>query len=195
LANIVTDRLAKNLDLITATLRQHAWRLLAARGCDAVEREALSRLVTMHGVGQVTERLATTIGAADLERIGSATMARCTAELPHVPIADIAALVRDGIAGGQGRYQNNDVEVLGYSGLDGFPIPPGQMLLRSLPRATLSRIVTVAYRAACPANSIAVWAWWSVDGQGMVSRRGGHARRLRRELRDHARRARCRRRG
>lgn len=117
-------RPAKDLDLITATLRRHAWRLIAERLADPVQRERLSRQVTWHGVTQDAAALAPVLDAADLAAIGRDAEAECAQRLPHVPRADVVYLLEHGIVRGQGRYQNDASSVLGYSCLDGFEVPP-----------------------------------------------------------------------
>lgn len=149
----------KDLDLITALLRREAWRAVAARTADPAERERLSRLMAFHGAGQDPAAFAPLLDAADIARIGAAALAACRAALPHQPAAPIAALIAHGIVGGQGVHQNNPASPLGYSCLDGFPIPPRFIRQDTLRRADLHTIELFTDGYFRPGDGFGVAAW------------------------------------
>lgn len=127
-------QMPKDIDRITASLRSHAWHRVG--DLDPVVRDRIARQVTWRGVAQEVGMLAPHLGAGDLAAIAEAAGAECAAALPHVPRADVVHLLRHGIVGAQGDYQNNPESVLGYACLDGFTVP-----------RTLMRITTVEARS------------------------------------------------
>jgi hypothetical protein len=154
---------SKDLDRITSTLRSHAWH--RAPG-DAAARDAAARQVTWGGVGQEAAVFAPHgLSAADVAAVGAAAEAECVAMLPHVPRADIAHLIRRGIVGAQGDYQNNPESVLGYSCLDGFEIP-----------RTLMRIVTVEARTVETLEMFTDGYFLPGEGFGLASWEAAHLR-------------------
>ncbi len=126
-------QMPKDIDRITASLRSHAWHRVAAS--DPVLRDHLARQVTWRGVTQDSAPLAPHLDAADLAAIAEVAEAECAAALPHVPRGDVVHLLKHGIVGAQGDYQNNPESILGYACLDGFTVP-----------RTLMRITTVEAR-------------------------------------------------
>ncbi len=127
-------QMPKDIDRITASLRSHAWHRVADP--DPVLRDRIAREVTWRGVAQDVGALAPHLGSGDLAAIAEAAGTECAQALPHVPRADVAHLLRQGIVGAQGDYQNNSESVLGYACLDGFTVP-----------RTLLRITTVEARS------------------------------------------------
>ena len=127
-------QMPKDIDRITASLRSHAWHRVADP--DPVLRDRIAREVTWRGVAQEVGMLAPHLAAGDLAAIAEAAGVECAAALPHVPRADVVHLLRHGIVGAQGDYQNNPESVLGYACLDGFTVP-----------RTLMRITTVEARS------------------------------------------------
>lgn len=130
----------KDLDLVTANARREAWAVIAARTADAATRERLSRRVTWGGTRQAVEGLEGLLDDADLRAIEEAAIAANRARLPHLPAADIAALVRGGIINAQGGYQNNAASILGYSCLDGFDVPLSFVHHARVPRASITAV-------------------------------------------------------
>ena len=128
----------KELDDITATLRSVAWHRVADP--DPVRRDAVARLVTWHGVGQDASALAPDLTAEDLAAIGVEAEVACVARQGHVPRGDIIHLLRHGIVGAQGDYQNNAESVLGYGCLDGFTVPRTLMRVVSLEAAEVETL-------------------------------------------------------
>ena len=157
LNGVTVLQMRKDLDMITALLRRHAWAPIAARVSDAVERERLARQVVFHGTGQDAAALAPVLNAADLAAIGAAATTACRAALPHVPQAEIALLLERGIVEGQGLFQNRTDSVLGYACLDGFAVPGALMRIERLPLPQRIELFTDGY--ARPAAGFGVAAW------------------------------------
>ncbi len=120
----------KDLDTITATLRSKAWHRVADP--DPVVRDRVARQVSWKGLAQDPAVFAPELDSEDIAAIGAAAEAECLAMLPHVPRADIAHLLRNGIVGAQGDYQNTPDSVLGYACLDGFAVPRRLMQISTL---------------------------------------------------------------
>jgi len=151
-------RMEKDLDHITALLRRQAWRAVAARAVSTEERERISRAVAFHGTGQDPTTLAP-LDSEDLRAIAAQTMASCAVDLPHIPPDLVCGLVTRGIVGGQGTHQNNPASALGYSCLDGFPIPSEFTLTERVPRAgrTTIELFTDGYFRPGDAFGVASW--------------------------------------
>lgn len=149
-------QMAKDLDRITATLRRHAWPVIAARVADPVERERLARLFVFHGAKHGLPELFT---HAEVAAITAAAEADCRTTLPHVPAADIAFLLREGIVDGQGAFQNNTDSVLGYACLDGFAVPRTLMRVARFDRAdaAMLELFTDGYARPAPGFGVAAW--------------------------------------
>jgi hypothetical protein len=130
-----TIQYSMDLDRITATLRFHAWH--AVENPDPAIRDAAARRITAHGTAQPP---APPFTAETHAAIQSAAEAECTAALPHIPRADILRLLRHGIVGAQGDYQNNAESVLGYPCLDGFPIPRHLFRIATIPTQGIETI-------------------------------------------------------
>jgi hypothetical protein len=152
-----TLRLEKDVDRITALLRRYAWRAAAARTEEATERERVSRRVAFQGTGQDPAGVAPLLSAGDLTEIRARAMAACAAELPHLPMEEVATLVERGIVGGQGRHQNNGASPLGYSCLDGFTIPRSFMKVEQVTGTRTVELFTDGYFR--PGDGFGVAAW------------------------------------
>ncbi len=111
-------QVTKDLDGITANLRKAAWHRIAGRIDDPLERERLSRVVTLNGTHHTSG-----FAAEDLAAIEAEAASACARQYPAIPEALVAGLLRGGILNEQSRHQNNPDSPLGYSCLDGFAIP------------------------------------------------------------------------
>jgi len=129
----------KPLDDVTAILRRETWRYFEALGRDTADCDRLSGMVTWQGTRHQSEGEETADPAimAELER---RSLAACLAHLPDVPAAEIEALIQGGICYAQGDFQNITGPVLGYGGLDGFPVPPRFVETRSYSLADIETI-------------------------------------------------------
>jgi len=130
----------KDLDFITASLRQQAWGPIAERVTDPAERERLSRHVCWSGTRHAAAGIAGTLSQADLDAIERQTLAFCTQRLPGVPADDVLRMVQGGIIHGQGQHQNNRASALGYPSLNGFEMAREMIRLETIPRDGLSSI-------------------------------------------------------
>lgn len=120
----------KDLDYITSTLRSHTWHRVADP--DPAVRDRVARQASWKGLNQDPAVFAPELSAADLAAIGATAEAELAAALPHVPRADILHLLRNGIVGAQGDYQNTTDSVLGYACLDGFAVPRSLMQISTI---------------------------------------------------------------
>lgn len=149
----------KDLDGITAALRAAAWPRVAARTSDPVRRERVTRQVTFHGTRQPVERCEGLLHAPDLLAVEADAMAACAARYPGVPEVLMAGLLRGGIVNEQRRHQNNGASPLGYSCLDGFPIPSHLVETHRLPLREVGSIELFTDGYAAPAAECGVAAW------------------------------------
>jgi hypothetical protein len=130
----------KDLDFITAALRQRAWAPIAAAVGDPGTRERLSRQLTWAGTRHVPDAVREILTQDALDAIEQQTMAFCAGYLPHVPEVDMRRMVQGGIINGQGGYQNSSTSILGYPSLNGFDIPRAMIRIETLPRRDLHSI-------------------------------------------------------
>lgn len=149
----------KELDGITAALRAAAWPRVAARTADPVQRERVARQATFHGTRQPEEGCEGLLRASDLLAVEADAMAACAVRHPNVPEALVAGLLRGGIVNEQRRHQNNGSSPLGYSCLDGFPIPAHLVALHHLPLREVRSIELFTDGYAAPAAECGVAAW------------------------------------
>ena len=148
----------KPLDAITASLRVAAWHDLAARGHDRETCNRLGRQIVFQGAGQGTGALEGLFDAARLAAIADRAVAASAARFPAVPRAAIAALVQGGIANGQFVHQNNPESPLGYSGVDGFAIPPALVTAARPPaRAARVELFSDGYFSHPPGFGVQAW--------------------------------------
>lgn len=146
----------KDLDLITALLRQSAWHRIIVAVSDPIARETLSRRVAFHGVHQDAANFDPPL---DLAAIGAEAAAACRAALPNVPGADIDFLLHHGIVDGQGIFQNRTDSVLGYACLDGLPVPDGLIRIERFAMSDIQRIELFTDGYARPAADFGIAAW------------------------------------
>lgn len=149
----------KDLDHITATLRGFAYRRVAEAGADPTATELASRALCWRGVGSLPPEAAPWIGAADLGGIREAALARLTADLPKIPVADITRLIDNGIIGAQGGYQNRPDLALGYSSLDGFSLTVAGIETFDRPKTGIAtlELFTDGYFALPDQPTLAAW--------------------------------------
>lgn len=152
----------KDLDGITAALRAAAWRHAAARTDDPQLRETVSRRIVFQG----TRRSADVHGggngllsAEDLRSIEADAAAACARGYPDVPPDLVARLLQGGILNEQGRHQNNAASPLGYSCLDGFPIPRRLIVTHRLDLHGVHRVELFTDGYFVPGEGFGVAAW------------------------------------
>lgn len=129
----------KPLDDVTAILRREAWQFFAARGATLEECDRLSAALTWQGTENQTAG-APTADPETIAAIEGAALSACRLHLPSVPEHELLLLLQHGIAHGQGHFQNVTDPVLGYGGIDGFPVPARYVETRSYALADVETI-------------------------------------------------------
>jgi hypothetical protein len=130
----------KDLDRITSTLRQQAWPVVGARTDDPAMQETISRRIAWFGTRQPPEGLDDLLAPGEVAAIEERAIAKNATDLPHVPREHIETLVRGGIIHAQGAYQNDAATILGYSALDGFPVPSSLVHVERLRRSDVATL-------------------------------------------------------
>jgi hypothetical protein len=149
----------KDLDRITARLRQTAWRHLAPLAADVEDREALARLVTFNGTLHASEKSGGRLSSDLMAAIEADAIAANVAALPHIPPVDITHLIRGGIIHAQSDYLNNPDSPLGYSTLDGFTIADGLYRVERVPLDGLKTIELFTDGYFAPGDAVGVDSW------------------------------------
>ncbi len=110
------------LDLVTATLRQQAYRMVEETGGDLEARRRAGRACAFHGIATPRPEMLPWLEVAGLATLYERSLAQCRSRFPAAPVADIRWLLDHGISG-QTRYQNNLASPFSYATLDGFGLP------------------------------------------------------------------------
>ena len=134
-----TLQLLKPLDDVMGILRREAWQFFAKRGESLERSDTLAAGITWPGTANQLPGSET----ADKEVLGEIERRALAASkelLPKVAEAEIVELLRNGIAHGQGKFQNVDGRDLGYGGLDGFPVPERYIEHRSYDLAQVKQL-------------------------------------------------------
>ncbi len=145
----------KDLDGITATLRGAAWAAAAGRSEDPELRERLSRKVVLHG----TRQPAGEFSVGELQAIEAAAAAACARTYQAIPAELVSRLLRGGILNEQKHHQNNGRSPLGYSCLDGFPIPAHLIFRTSLDARDVHQVELFSDGYFTPAAGFGVAEW------------------------------------
>lgn len=127
------------LDLVTASLRVEAYRMVEAAGGNAEECARVGRACAFHGTAALHPEMHPWLDDARRLQLHARSLAWCRAHFPAVPEADIRHLVDTGIDG-QARFANNTSSPLCYAVLDGFAIPQPLVTVFDRPRATIRSI-------------------------------------------------------
>lgn len=154
-----TIRTTKDLDHITALLRQAGWHFLQNKPMGDEERELASRRLCMQGLrmsGAVDHAL---FDEKAVEGIFAEAYAQACADLPHVPVSLIRHLLEQGIIHGQHVYQNCEKTCLGYAAIDGFDIPSGLIGHQRLPLAGITSIELFSDGYFDPPADFGIAAW------------------------------------
>ena len=146
------------LDLVTATLRQEAYRAVAEAGGDLDAQRRVSRICSFHGAAALHADMAPFLDATSLGILHARSVASARSRFPSAPVADIVHLVDHGISG-QTRFQNNTTSLFSYSVFDGFEIPMSLVGVIDRPRDSLQSIelYTDGYFKAGGAPDLAAW--------------------------------------
>ena len=147
------------LDLITASLRQEAYRMVAAAGGDPADRARVGRACAFHGAARLYPEMRPWLDEAGLASLRARCIAACRERFPTVPEADIERLVEGGVMNGQGQFQNNTASLLSYAVLDGFEVPLELVRVIDRERAGVRSIelFTDGYFEPAAAPSVEAW--------------------------------------
>jgi hypothetical protein len=147
------------LDLITASLRQEAYRMVAAAGGGPADQARVGRACAFHGAASLHPEMRPWLDDGALARLHARCLEACLAQFPAVPVADIERLLDGGIVTGQGQFQNNTRSPLSYAVLDGFAVPIDLVRVIERARAAVHTIelFTDGYFEPAAAPSVAAW--------------------------------------
>lgn len=147
------------LDLVTASLRQEAYRMVAAAGGGAADRARVGRACAFHGAAALHPDMRPWLDGAALATLRGRCLTACRARLPAVPTDDIEALLDGGVMTGQGKFQNNTLSPLSYAVLDGFEAPMDLVRVIDRDAAAVDTIElwTDGYFAPAAAPSVDAW--------------------------------------
>ena len=152
------DVVDTGLDLVTATLRQEAYRAVAEAGGDLAAQRCVSRACSFHGIAELHQDMLPWLDDVGLTDLYKRSRARCRSRFPAAPLADIERLIDRGISG-QTRFQNNTASPFSYAVLDGFDIPLPLVRVFDRPRASLQSIelFTDGYFKPGATPNLAAW--------------------------------------
>ncbi|HQZ11369.1 MAG TPA: protein phosphatase 2C domain-containing protein [Devosia sp.] len=148
----------KPLDDVTGLLRRETWRFFEARGLSAAECDRLAASMTWLG----TRNQPAGSETADQQVIGEIrkrALAACHERLPGLPDSEMLHLIDNGIAHGQGEYQNVTDKALGYGGLDGFAVPDRYVEHRSYAAADVTTLELYSDGYFEPGKGFGVEMW------------------------------------
>jgi serine/threonine protein phosphatase PrpC len=148
----------KPLDDVTAILRRETWRYFEGLGQSLEECDRLSASMTWQGTRNQPAG-SPTATPETLALIEERALAACRAHLPSVPESELEMLVHHGIAHGQGHFQNVTEPVLGYGGIDGFPIPSRYIETRSYKLAEVETIELFSDGYFKPGVAFGIASW------------------------------------
>ena len=147
------------LDLVTASLRQEAYQVVAAAGGEAADQARVGRACAFHGAAKVHPSMRPWLDEAALAALRARSLDACRKRFPAVPEADIERLIDGGVMTGQGRFQNNTVSPLSYAVLDGFDVPLELVRVIDRERASVRSIELFTDGYFEPAAAPSVQAW------------------------------------
>ena len=127
------------LDLVTASLRVEAYRMVGEAGGAAKERARVGRAAAFYGAAALHSDMRPWLDETKRLLLYERSLAWCRARFPTTPEADIRLLVDTGISG-QARFANNTESPLSYAVLDGFEIPLPLVRVIDRPRAAIRTI-------------------------------------------------------
>jgi hypothetical protein len=146
------------LDLVTATLRQEAYRAVAEAGGDLAAQRQVSRACSFHGLARLHPDMRPWLDEARLAQVYARSRESCARRFPAAPVADIEQLADLGISG-QTRFQNNTASPFSYAVLDGFDVPSELVRVFDRPRESLQSIelFTDGYFKPGATTDVAAW--------------------------------------
>lgn len=153
-----TLQVLKPLDDVTAILRRETWHYFLALGRSIEHCDKLSAAMTWQGTqNQLAE--AETANSEVIDIIEARALAACRKHLPNVPERELMLLIQNGIAHGQGDFQNVTDPVLGYGGIDGFAVPARYVETRSYALSEIETIELFSDGYFKPGSGFGVAAW------------------------------------
>jgi hypothetical protein len=147
------------LDLITASLRQGAYRMVAAGGGGPADQALVGRACAFHGAATLHPEMRPWLDEAALASLRARCLAFCRTRFPAVPAGDIERLLDGGVMSGQGQFQNNTISPLSYAVLDGFEVPMELVRVIDRERAWVRSIELFTDGYFEPAEAPSVDAW------------------------------------
>jgi hypothetical protein len=127
------------LDLVTASLRVEAYRMVGEAGGGVEERARVGRASTFYGAAKLHPDMRPWLDETKRRLLYERSLAWCRARFPAIPEADIRLLLDTGISG-QAQFSNNMASPLSYAALDGFEIPLPLVRVIDRPRAAIHSI-------------------------------------------------------
>ncbi|MGH6916037.1 MAG: hypothetical protein ACREH3_20285, partial [Geminicoccales bacterium] len=147
------------LDLITASLRQEAYRMVAAASGGPADQARIGRACAFHGAAHVHPEMRPWLDEAALASLRARCLDACRTRFPAVPAGDVERLLDGGVMTGQGRFQNNTISPLSYAVLDGFEVPMELVRVIDRERAAVRSIELFTDGYFEPADAPSVDAW------------------------------------
>jgi hypothetical protein len=147
------------LDLITASLRLEAYRIVGEGGGRPEDQARIGRACVFRGAAALHEEMQPWLDAPKLALLYARCLERCRTRFPQVPVADIRHLLDGGIMTGQVQFQNNTASPLSYAVLDGFDVPVSLVQVIDRPRASIRSIelFTDGYFKQGETPDVAAW--------------------------------------
>ena len=127
------------LDLVTASIRVEAYRIVGEAGGGADDRARVGRACAFYGVATLHPDVQPWLDETKRRLLYERSLAWCHARFPAVREADIRLLLDAGISG-QAQFANNTASPLSYGVLDGFEIPLPLVRVIDRPRAAVRSI-------------------------------------------------------
>ena len=148
----------QGLDMVTAMLRQEAYRQVALAGGDIEAQRKVSRAASFHGAAALHPEMQPWIDERRLAELYTGSFERSRRHFPEAPERDIRQLLDLGISG-QYRFQNNIISPFSYAVFDGFDIPMSLVRVVDRPRATLRSIELFTDGYFKPGATAELTAW------------------------------------
>ena len=127
------------LDLVTASLRVEAYRIVREAGGGAEERARVGRACAFYGAAQLHPDMLPWLDETKCRLLYERSLAWCRTRFSAIPQADIRLVLDTGVSG-QAQFANNTASPLSYAMLDGFEIPLPLVRVIDRPRARMRSI-------------------------------------------------------
>jgi hypothetical protein len=127
------------LDLVTASLRMEAYRMVGEAGGGAEERARVGRACAFYGAAQLHPDMLPWLDETKRRLLYERSLAWCRTRFSAIPQADIRLVLDTGVSG-QAQFANNTASPLSYAMLDGFEIPLPLVRVIDRPRARMRSI-------------------------------------------------------